>query len=404
MRERRVLPLVVWCVGLVAGTVFFHGLGHAELAAPPLHPAGWGPWVEGRPPAVAVIAVLRLVVVGLCWYLVGVTTIGLVGRLLRAARLVRLADALTLPWLRRLLQQGLGVALATAMVTSAAGVVPAGAHRSSAGQEPTVRDTVTLSASAEAPSVPPGEVSTTAGERSGVAGGLDELPLPPLLRDRDTAPAGGDTQDARRRGPAAWDTADDGDGLPLTPQEPDAGAPTVGGPGIPVPGVGAPILQGPRAEVSPAEVSRSDGPQAEVPRAEVALDEVPRPDPPPVRVARDRSAGEDGAEGHESGGPLTGAEPGEGGAGDDESGGEVAGADVGEDGSLAGYVVRSGDSLWRIAEQQLAGALERAPEDAEIVPYWRELIEHNRARLPDPEDPDLILPGQRLELPRLPEV
>jgi nucleoid-associated protein YgaU len=54
--------------------------------------------------------------------------------------------------------------------------------------------------------------------------------------------------------------------------------------------------------------------------------------------------------------------------------------------------VRSGDSLWRIAAAALPGA-----EAAEIVAYVAVLHDRNRAVIGD--DPDLILPGQRLELP-----
>ena len=39
------------------------------------------------------------------------------------------------------------------------------------------------------------------------------------------------------------------------------------------------------------------------------------------------------------------------------------------------------------------------PTDAEIDPYWRRLIEHNRDRLIDPANPDLIHPGQVFETP-----
>lgn len=56
-------------------------------------------------------------------------------------------------------------------------------------------------------------------------------------------------------------------------------------------------------------------------------------------------------------------------------------------------VVRPGDSLWAISARRLpAGA-----DDAEITSAWRELYRHNRDVVGD--DPSLIHPGQRLELP-----
>jgi nucleoid-associated protein YgaU len=47
----------------------------------------------------------------------------------------------------------------------------------------------------------------------------------------------------------------------------------------------------------------------------------------------------------------------------------------------------------------LASAWGRPPSDAEIVPYWRQLIEVNRAVLADRDNPDLIFPGQLFTVP-----
>jgi hypothetical protein len=67
--------------------------------------------------------------------------------------------------------------------------------------------------------------------------------------------------------------------------------------------------------------------------------------------------------------------------------------------ALEPWLVQPGDHLWSIAESHLGDALGRIPTDAEIAPYWRRLIEHNRLRLADPDEPDLIFPGQVFELP-----
>jgi hypothetical protein len=42
----------------------------------------------------------------------------------------------------------------------------------------------------------------------------------------------------------------------------------------------------------------------------------------------------------------------------------------------------------------------RPVSDREIAPYWLELIDHNRARLAIPSEPDFITPGQVFVLPR----
>lgn len=69
-------------------------------------------------------------------------------------------------------------------------------------------------------------------------------------------------------------------------------------------------------------------------------------------------------------------------------------ADVG-----ATWTVRPGECFWSIAADVLAQAWGRAPTDAEIVPYWRGLIEENRGRLADRANPSLIFPGQVFTVP-----
>ena len=85
--------------------------------------------------------------------------------------------------------------------------------------------------------------------------------------------------------------------------------------------------------------------------------------------------------------------------------GDVSGPDVGASRHQNEVVapteveVVAGDHLWGIAASTLAGQLGREPTDAEIVPYWTALIETNRDRLLNREDPDLIVPGQVFHLP-----
>lgn len=63
------------------------------------------------------------------------------------------------------------------------------------------------------------------------------------------------------------------------------------------------------------------------------------------------------------------------------------------------WTVAPGESLWTIAEELLADAWQRPPSDAETDPFWRALTSRNRHRL---VDPDLIHPGQVLEVPAPP--
>jgi len=67
--------------------------------------------------------------------------------------------------------------------------------------------------------------------------------------------------------------------------------------------------------------------------------------------------------------------------------------------SPAEVIVEPGDNLWDLSEDQLAVDLARAPADAEVVPYWSDVIDANRDRLVDPDNPSLIHPGQTMVLP-----
>ena len=61
-------------------------------------------------------------------------------------------------------------------------------------------------------------------------------------------------------------------------------------------------------------------------------------------------------------------------------------------------VVVEGDHLWKISERRLA----QSSPDAEIGPYWREVVEVNTPHLKS-GDPDLIYPGEVVDLPAIPE-
>jgi len=59
------------------------------------------------------------------------------------------------------------------------------------------------------------------------------------------------------------------------------------------------------------------------------------------------------------------------------------------------WTVQPGDSFWRITASVLEAEYGRPPTDAEIVPVWRQIIAQNRHLLADPDNDDLIYPGQR---------
>lgn len=124
-RWRRVLPLVVWMGCLAGALVLLRVLGDGRLAAPSLaDPGAWAPWAAARDPLEVAMVVLRLLALGLAWYLTGVTSISVVARMLRAARLVRIADALSFGPVKVLVQQALGIGLAAGVLATAVPAPP----------------------------------------------------------------------------------------------------------------------------------------------------------------------------------------------------------------------------------------------------------------------------------------
>ncbi|MGI8574516.1 MAG: LysM peptidoglycan-binding domain-containing protein [Egibacteraceae bacterium] len=66
----------------------------------------------------------------------------------------------------------------------------------------------------------------------------------------------------------------------------------------------------------------------------------------------------------------------------------------------AQWTVRPGDHFWAIAEAIVTNARPDAGQE-EVAGYWLRLVEANRQRLPDPGNPDLVLPGMMVSLPPL---
>jgi nucleoid-associated protein YgaU len=302
---RRMLPLAAWIAALVTGIVVFHGLGSGPIAGPPLaDPGSWGDWAAGRDPLVATVALLRLGVLALAWYLVGVTTIGLLARLLRAARLVRVADALTVPVVRRLLQSALGVGLATTMVGAATAPVPAFPEHRQAIEAGALEE--------DRASTGTGQVSLVRAEVGHEPAGIT------MVRSDDEQAA---------------ETVEE-------PAGPETGQP-----------VAMRLLEQEADTATGVTMRAAD-------------------DTEPGEVTLRTAAPDDGAE-----------------ATDDPASAEGS------------HRVVPGESLWSIAQDVLAHRWEREPTDAEVLTYWEQVIEHNRAGLADPDNPDLLFPGDEVRLP-----
>lgn len=294
-RWRRVLPLVLWMTCLVVAVVLLRALGGGRLAAPPLtSPGSWAAWAGGRDPLEVVMVVLRLLALGLAWYLTGATSISVVARLLRAARLVRIADALSFGPVKVLVQQAVGIGLAASVLTT---VVPA----------------------------PPGPTGSHAADQGDPAGAAVAVLVPMPF----AAPGGG---------------AGSGAG------------PTTGGASVAL----------------AAQQSMTSG-------ASEAIVPVPAPAPASTTTTEEPT---DVAPHGTTDEPT-----------DDR------------DGAARREVrVEPGDHFWAIAEADVARHLGRPGTDHEVIAHWQAILEANADRLPVAGNPDILLPGQMVLLPRVAEV
>ncbi len=67
------------------------------------------------------------------------------------------------------------------------------------------------------------------------------------------------------------------------------------------------------------------------------------------------------------------------------------------------WTTKPGDSFWSIAESILTAAWSKVPLDPEVGTYWQSLMALNRGRLADPDNADLIYPGQVFLIPPPPD-
>jgi hypothetical protein len=307
-RWRGVAGLVAWFAGLAAAIWLLQVAGRGVLAPPPLTSLdGIGRWLEERDGVTVGFAVLRLLAVGVAWYLVVSTVVGLAVRLSGAGRMLRLADTATVPAVRRLLTGAAGLGVTATSVALAAVPLPAGP----------------LSAAPPASEPAP-----------------PEHPSPPAVMTR--LPDGTATM---RRLPAQEPSST----TTTAPPAPTATAPPT--PAAPTTTAGPPTTVPPPPTSTTAPPAGSTSPTAQ-------------PAPPAATPT-----------------PPAHASP----------------ADEGDT-----WTIEPGDHLWAVAEETLADAWGRAPDDDEVLGYWTVLVAVNRDRLADPGNPDLVFPGQVMVLPPVP--
>jgi len=73
-----------------------------------------------------------------------------------------------------------------------------------------------------------------------------------------------------------------------------------------------------------------------------------------------------------------------------------------EPGGLRRWEVQRGDDFRSIATQVLHEVWHRQPSEAEVEMFRSSLIQVNQDRLQEPGNPDLLVPGQILLVPRTP--
>ena len=68
-------------------------------------------------------------------------------------------------------------------------------------------------------------------------------------------------------------------------------------------------------------------------------------------------------------------------------------------GDTTKWTVKPGDDLWSISESVLAGRLGYQPDERQVASLWLQVVEANRAHLPDPANPNLIFAGEVVDVP-----
>ncbi|MGQ0521455.1 MAG: hypothetical protein ACT4PX_09945 [Actinomycetota bacterium] len=375
------LALVAWMAALAAAVGLLHALGGA-LAPPPLtDPGGWGRWLEARQPAEAAFAVVRLVALGLAWYLLAVTATATLARLSGAPALVRAADVVTVPLVRRLVNGAVGASL-VAVTLAGSGTAGAAARADPPAAAETMRRLADATGAGDEaapvmqrlPDAPAGagrdEVAPSTHPDLHGGGAPGEAAPPPLMRRLpDVAGAGGTA--AGTASPAGASPSDPPHGAAARPPQrrPPADDPAATSPrGVPAGRAGAGIDPTPVAPPGPTAGPAGAVPVPTDPRAPTAGRAGATPTTPPGPT-----------------GPTPTTPPGP------TAGRAGAGART--------WTVRPGDHFWGVAEQVLAEALRCPASDQEVDPYWRAVVEANRSVLRDPANPDLLFPGQVIAIP-----
>lgn len=394
------LGLVAWTGALAVGLAALHATG-GVLAPPPLSdPGRVGAWLELRQPAEAAVALVRLLAIGSAWYLLAATVAATVARVVGSASLVRVVDAVTVPLVRRLAHGAVGASIAAASLAGVGG--PALAEPPAVGIPSAATMSRLPDAEADAPApAPPGRPPT---ETMRI--------LPDAAAGQTDASQTGAGQTGAGAVPAMR-VLPPGEAPPLTP--PPASPPPLTpppltpppSPSLPSRAPSTPAAPAGDAEAGTADPGRDSHPDAPGAAADARPGRVARPVrqptvPPPILTP---VTSEGASDVPRPSGPR--AAPVVAGAADAGASGQLgrsaatdaADPEASPPARSRTWVVEPGHHFWAMAEQILADAWERPPTDDDVDTYWRTLVGANRALLRDPSNPDLLFPGQVLDLP-----
>ncbi|HSK97590.1 MAG TPA: hypothetical protein VK891_13305, partial [Euzebyales bacterium] len=370
----------------VLALVVFEGAAVALL-----HRVGGGPhvgidlrdldgWLAVSPPEQIVMSVLWLIALALGWWTLGSTLLYLAMRAVRFRAGVRVAERLALPLVRRVVDR----AVAATLVTSA--LIGPAAPALAAERAPLLAATQVATTQYEpepagdgqdAPARPAGPQRTAP----------DPVDPPASLRERSSEHDG----DRKRKGGDGGHGSGGGSGK-MSEAEAEAAAREANAEAAAA--TAAEDAAGARAEAAAVEAARAEAAALDAARSEVAraadADADARDDGDAAGDPEDGDAGRDEDRKRER--DARRAERAA------ERTSRRAPARAGPQPGSA-YTVRTGDHLWNIAAS-VVGAQGAIADRRAVASYWAELVRSATPQLRS-GDPNLIYPGETLELPPL---
>ena len=332
-RARRTLAtarLALWVAALVVTTRVLVAIGRDSLAIPLTSFDDLHAWVEVATPAEMAMGVLRLLAIAACAYLLAVTALGVLARLIRAGRLAATLDLVSPALVRRVVagSGGAGLVVGTLVASIPVPDLPWAPATPTVAAGPTERPATAPAGSATMTRVAPTAATMTRTEPEAPAGASDSATMSAVTVDGP--PALGDATATMHRVPDPAPSPAPSDSLPSAP---------------------------PPSTAPPSTAPPSTAPPSTV--------------PPPAAPPRDTAAT------HDASSPV---------------GPTLPVAPALPDTDAATWVVEPGDSLWSIAAEVVRGARPDAG-DRDVSRFWQRLIEANRHELVDPDNPDLLAAG-----------